>query len=315
MLSNFLECEEYSKLTKRKIYYNLFYSESAHNHAHLGPICDYVDPLIINGEQTLKGEFPHMTAIGYRSSDGSVTFSCSGSLISDQFILTVAHCSEIDGEAPSFVRLGDQNLNHREDGMNELDVDIDEFISHEGFNSSSYYYDIAVIRLSESVKFSKFIRPACLVQPSNSDFSKVIASHWAISDQMSNELTKAEFVVVDNERCNSLIRSKKLKDGVVNSQLCAGTLSREKESCKGGKVTKRYFIINDIQLNIFPGSGGAIQIIEPDNPCLYHIVGVTSFGSWFCGLNNQPDIFTRVSSYLDWIEQKVWGEEDCHCLK
>lgn len=57
---------------------------------------------------------------------------------------------------------------------------------------------------------------------------------------------------------------------------------------------------------IFTDSGGPIQIILPDSKCMYHIVGVTSFGG-VCGGKNSPSIYTRVSSYIEWIEQKVWG--------
>lgn len=53
-------------------------------------------------------------------------------------------------------------------------------------------------------------------------------------------------------------------------------------------------------------SGGPIQVSTATNICLYHIVGITSFGSPFCGQRNSPGVYTRVSSYLDWIESKVW---------
>lgn len=53
-------------------------------------------------------------------------------------------------------------------------------------------------------------------------------------------------------------------------------------------------------------SGGPIQITLEDNQCLYHVIGITSFGSPFCGQKNSPGVYTRVSAYIGWIEGKVW---------
>lgn len=58
-------------------------------------------------------------------------------------------------------------------------------------------------------------------------------------------------------------------------------------------------------LNVQGDSGGPLQVVL-DNPyCMYSVVGVTSFGK-FCGFKNSPAVYTRVSSYVPWIESVVW---------
>lgn len=61
---------------------------------------------------------------------------------------------------------------------------------------------------------------------------------------------------------------------------------------------------------IFPDSGGPLQILKKDAygnyTCQMYIVGVTSFGPPVCGGRNSYGVYTKVSDYLDWIEQKVW---------
>jgi secreted trypsin-like serine protease len=62
-----------------------------------------------------------------------------------------------------------------------------------------------------------------------------------------------------------------------------------------------------MKIVLFSDSGAPIQIFMPDYKCVAHIIGVTSYGSAACGMEHSPAIYVRVSAYLDWIEQKVWG--------
>lgn len=48
-------------------------------------------------------------------------------------------------------------------------------------------------------------------------------------------------------------------------------------------------------------SGGPLQYKLNDT---YYIAGIVSFGV-SCG-STFPDVYTRVSSYIDWIEEIVW---------
>lgn len=47
--------------------------------------------LIIGGTEARPAEFPHAAAIGWYQ-DGGIEFNCGGSLISEKYILTAAHC-------------------------------------------------------------------------------------------------------------------------------------------------------------------------------------------------------------------------------
>lgn len=70
--------------------------------------CDTYSKLIINrvlgGEPAAAAEFPWMAALGYHGND-SISFDCGGTLISDFFIITAAHCVKRN-RPPVIVRLG-----------------------------------------------------------------------------------------------------------------------------------------------------------------------------------------------------------------
>lgn len=55
---------------------------------------------------------------------------------------------------------------------------------------------------------------------------------------------------------------------------------------------------------IFCPTGPMMRLITQLQP-FWVLVGVVSYGSSPCGSENRPAVYTRVSSYLDWIESKI----------
>lgn len=86
-----LECKEYAKLNE-KTFQTSQLSLSFFVQDHSGQECDIYTGLIVGGVKALVKEFPHMAAIGYRGEFNELTFGCGGSLISEKFVLTAAHC-------------------------------------------------------------------------------------------------------------------------------------------------------------------------------------------------------------------------------
>ncbi|CAH0396140.1 unnamed protein product [Bemisia tabaci] len=116
-----------------------------------------------------------------------------------------------------------------------------------------------------------------------------------ISGKRSDVLQKVKLEVINNTLCDQLYDKERrepnraLERGIIETMLCAGKLDGGADTCQGD-------------------SGGPFGLPSPDNVCQHILVGVTSFGK-FCGQENSPGVYTRVSSYLPWIENIVWNGE------
>lgn len=283
------KCEEYSRLATRSGVFTSLSIMASTQKVSI-PTCSYSTALIVGGQVTKAGEFPHMAAVGWTNNSKVVDWKCGGSLISEQFILTAGHCSSAHGISPDIVRLGDQNLVRQDDSAEPQEYQIASVTPHPNYRHSSNYYDIALIRLVRRVTFTRFVRPACLWQKGSINSTKAVATGWGqvqFAGGRSDDLRKVSLNIIDNSDCRQLYEtSKQLRRGIVKSQMCAGYLQGGKDTCHGD-------------------SGGPIQVITPKNQCVFHIIGITSFGI-ACAAANTAAVYTRVSSYVDWIESIVW---------
>lgn len=132
---------------------------------------------------------------------------------------------------------------------------------------------------------------ACLWTQRDLPLAKFMALGYGRIASLStsfSQLVKAFLKPIDNAECQEIY---KFDDKLRHIQIADSNL------CAGDGETLQHFCRSD--------TGGPL-IVELQQ--VVYVVGITSFGLGCADL--PPSIFTRVSSFIDWIEAIVWPEID-----
>ncbi|XP_076343510.1 clotting factor G beta subunit-like isoform X2 [Tachypleus tridentatus] len=222
-------------------------------------------------------------------------FLCGGSIINKVSVVTAAHCLVTQfGNRQNysiFVRVGAHDIDNS--GTN---YQVDKVIIPKGYRYGSHYYDIGLILLSKPVEYNYKVQPICipeLNQPHvNLDNNKVVVIGWGDTERTTekrNVLRELELPVVTNEQCNKSYQTlpfSNLNRGITDDMICAGYQEGGKDSCQGD-------------------SGGPLMYHDSTTGRM-NLIGVVSFG-FDCALPNIPGVYTRLSSYVNWLRKIAFG--------
>ncbi|XP_067642759.1 collagenase-like [Eurosta solidaginis] len=247
-----------------------------------------VSPRIANGQTAPANEFPYQAYLVL--SEGEYSNFCGGSLISNEWVLTTAHCTftAISGT----VYLGSIT---RLDPIVRLEVHKCDIKVHPEFDMETIINDIALIKIP-AVKYSDAIKPVslpkCALCYPNYIGKTVMGSGWGrtsdISTTPSPVLQFANFEVVSNKVCAKAYGSFFIDSG----KMCTSTVN-----CIGvGKGD----------------SGGPLVLASSKLQ-----IGIMSFTSHRGCEYNAPVVHTRVTSYLNWIQENTGLElieKKCLCF-
>jgi len=244
---------------------------------------------IVGGIEAPMGAWPWITLLGFRDpNNGKVEYLCGGALITDQHVITAAHCVKDKDDLYS-VRVGEHDVNSEKDGASPQEIRIAAKMPHEKFDSVSFQNDIAILKLSQKVKLTPEVQPICLpkeksISNRNFDKTKPFVAGWgatSFNGPSSGTLKEVQIPVVTKQSCTEAY--KKFRTVVVDeSVICAGTARGGIDACQGD-------------------SGGPLMLSEAER---FYLVGVVSFG-FKCAEPGYPGVYTRITHYMDWIASKL----------
>ncbi|NWV71641.1 FA11 factor, partial [Malurus elegans] len=235
---------------------------------------------IVGGTDSSPGEWPWQVSLHARLS--RQRHLCGGSIISNQWILTAAHCVT-SLENPNIWRVYAGILRQSEINEDTPFFKVEEIIIHSQYKFAQIGYDIALMKLVKPMNFTDLQLPICL--PSKEDSNIFYTDCWVIGwgyrkekGRVQDILQKAPVPFMSKEECQARYWKRRIGDKVI----CAGYDEGGRDACKGD-------------------SGGPLSCRHEE---VWYLVGITSWGEG-CARPRQPGVYTKVAEYSDWILEKT----------
>ncbi|MEZ5829187.1 MAG: serine protease [Hyphomicrobiales bacterium] len=257
--------------------------------------------MIVGGKPAAQGKYPWQVRL-YESMDDDIGF-CGGSIIAPQWVLTAAHCL-VDTESV-VVGFGDVDRTKTKKIKSAKVIVNPTYLDGEKA-------DLALVKLSEPIEDAPVVPLAnkstaqSLLHPGAKvtvtgwgaiwDFQAfnnamdVMAGRRTVSErrllndeelQAPRRLHEVDIEVIDPDECKAVYNSLQVSAFTIgDTEICATGPSGGKDSC-------------------FGDSGGPL-VVPSDDSDGYVQVGIVSWGPQ-CGNPLFPGVYTRVSSFSDWI--------------
>ncbi|XP_006642065.2 chymotrypsin-like elastase family member 2A [Lepisosteus oculatus] len=236
---------------------------------------------VVGGEDARPHSWPWQISLQY-TRNNNWYHTCGGTLIATNWVLTAAHC--ISSRNTYRVVLGKYNLKQEEAGS--VAIPAATIIVHEKWNSLFIRNDIALVKLQEHVTLSDTIMTACLP-----DAGAILLQDEACyvtgwgrlytNGPAADTLQQALLPVVDYATCTQ--------------PDWWGSMVKDTMVCAGG---------DGVVSGCNGDSGGPLNCQGSDGSWEVH--GIVSFGSGLgCNYPKKPTVFTRVSAYIDWINNAM----------
>lgn len=242
---------------------------------------------IVGGADATIEAYPFMVAIG-ANLGGSFFQFCGGSLISDRWVVTAAHCTEGFPVELASVLVGTGDVL---DGSGQI-LAVKALHIHPDYTPTPAEptdapvsvlagFDVALWELAEPIALAEsgLNTVEMLRAGTDLDATGTLATTlgWGTSQLDSHLLQQVHLPIFDQRACHAVY-----SDAIhFETQICAGVPEGGIDSCQGD-------------------SGGPLLVRSRDGT-EWRLSGITSYGNG-CARPGNPGVYARVSALSDWAE-------------
>lgn len=236
---------------------------------------------IANGLNATVDQFPYMVSIRHAS---NLQHYCGGSILSSQWILTAGHCVEDPDPAKLIIYVGSISLKSGGFKYKVSNVILHENYSHvqTPFSLKQMSNDIALIKIDGKIQLPQPNIQSIELETNwvDKDVISTLSGWGMLKDgSMPDNLQYMYSETLTNELCEHYIEQLLYHIPLYKEQICTLIQHRKfaRSTDSGGPL-----VVNGKQIGVV--SWGPSDVSE-------EFVGA--------------DVFTRVSSYINWIQEKM----------
>ncbi|RZF38197.1 hypothetical protein LSTR_LSTR005558 [Laodelphax striatellus] len=208
---------------------------------------------------------------------------CGATLVSRYHVISAAHCFVLDGgnvvKEAILARMGEYDFKKQDDSRFN-DYEVDQIFNHPEYDDPIHENDITLLVLKRPVRYNVYVQPACLPLPNDVyDNTTAVVVGWGkmeFAGKSSSVIREVSVPVWEHEQC-----VKSVSQTIFTTNVCAAAYEGGKDACQGD-------------------SGGPLVVQRDDGR--WKLIGVVSWGVQ-CALPGKPGIYTKVSKYLDWMNE------------
>lgn len=234
---------------------------------------------------------------GWKQPDGQyLANTCGGSIIWPGYVLTAAHCVVNDKGAvadAAYILAGNVDRTKADR------IDVQRIVPHERFDYRVQLNDIAVLRLATDYGGDRWIPLADeeADQKLASPGQPVAIAGWGMTWDYKL-VDKEDFL---REAQGPVFNPAILRDAEIR------VVGRARCQARYGNITDKHICAGEPGKGPCYGDSGGPLMAKAPVRSGYVQIGVTS-AVRICGDPFYPGVFTRVSSYRDWVARKIAGK-------